>query len=412
MAGAQAPATAAEDASATGRKRAVESVRRSHAAELPCPVWRGEGAGRLRQAERRPARSRGVTRAAHGSRRAVPGRDAHEPGRPWRVRPDLVGPRRLRARWRGRGLRLDRLRSPWCRRQRARAVLRSPTTSVPTGPNYVPYDSAAASSLARPLQGLRGRPAAQNDAALLVHLTHHRLRSRHGQHPQGAGPAADQLLRLLLRHLPRPGLRHPVPGAGAAHGPRQQRRPAAGSGTRPTSTRTSPSTATSASSSNGSPSTDDVYHLGATEAGRREPLLLASWPPSTPIPAGGVDRARRVGGHRSSSPATATSVWPDIAGAFAELGARRRPGADQGAVRRVQQRRRRQRLRGLPRRAVHRRPLAAELHDLAGRQLAGLRQGAVRHLGQRLVQRALPHLAGTVRATRCASTGQGAERCC
>ena len=41
---------------------------------------------------------------------------------------------------------------------------------------------------------------------------HDRLGPRHGQHPKSArGREADQLLRVLLRHVSRPGVRHAVP---------------------------------------------------------------------------------------------------------------------------------------------------------------------------------------------------------
>ena len=142
----------------------------------------------------------------------------------------------------------------------APAHRRSPATRT-TSPDRAelrPDDRVAAQLLAEPVAWLRNclrdrraprRPrCCDND-------DHGRLRQGHGQHPAGAGPDADHLLRLLLRHLPRPGLRHavPVPCAPADHG--QQRRPARTSGTRPTSTRTSRSTATSTSGSAGWPST-------------------------------------------------------------------------------------------------------------------------------------------------------------
>ena len=43
---------------------------------------------------------------------------------------------------------------------------------------------------------------------------------------------------------------------------------------------------------------------------------------------------------------------------------------------------------------VHRRGLAGGVVDLGGRREARRRQGAVRDVGQHLVQRAVPHLAG------------------
>ena len=67
------------------------------------------------------------------------------------------------------------------------------------------------------------------------------------------------------------------------------------------------------------------------------------------------------------------------------------------ADRRVPRQRRpwgRQRVRHLQRRPVHRRPVAAEVGDLAEGQRPRRQDRAVRDLGQRLVQRAVPDLAG------------------
>ena len=41
---------------------------------------------------------------------------------------------------------------------------------------------------------------------------------RHGRHPRGVRRVENQLLRVLLRHLSRPGLRNPFPGPGPADG--------------------------------------------------------------------------------------------------------------------------------------------------------------------------------------------------
>ena len=69
----------------------------------------------------------------------------------------------------------------------------------------------------------------------------HRQRGRHGRHPPGARRAAAQLLRLLVRHLPGPGVRHAAPVAASAGWCSTPTSTPAGSGTTPTSTRTTPS---------------------------------------------------------------------------------------------------------------------------------------------------------------------------
>ena len=186
----------------------------------------------------------------------VPRRHAGQPRRPRRLRPRPFGARpgdrRTSSAGRGRGLRLDRLRPARRRVQRARAVLRPRLLRLRPAELRAEHARARqawlAAPAATPAACAAGRPA------LLRHMRPP-TPSATWTHPQGAGPAADQLLRLLLRHLPRAGLRHAVPGAGAPDGPRQQRRPAPGLVPGQPRPGPSPSTATSASSSTGSPST-------------------------------------------------------------------------------------------------------------------------------------------------------------
>ena len=129
---------------------------------------------------------------------------------------------------RGRELRLDRLRPARRRLERGRTELHPGLLRL-RPPELRGDDATARAGLARPLQELRGgvRPQERPGVALEPHArrtpsgTWTRIR-------QALGPAADQLLRLLVRHLPRPGLRHAVPGAGAADGAGQQRRSAPG----------------------------------------------------------------------------------------------------------------------------------------------------------------------------------------
>ena len=130
----------------------------------------------------------------------------------------------------------------------------------------------------------------------------------------------------------------------------------------------SPSTATSASASTGSPSTTTSTTSATTAAGRREPLLLRAGRPRRTIPAGRADRARE---------------WTDVflgagyyifgLGGLADTFAGWVHNGDWKPLKALYDEpsgRQRQQLRGLPRRAVHRRPLAAELGQWRARQLA------------------------------------------
>ena len=96
-------------------------------------------------------------------------------------------------------------------------------------PNYVPRKPwirrhwlRKSTQLLRCLRQHRGQacPAAAPD--------HARHCSGHGGHPAGPGGGEDQLLRLLLRHLPRSGLRDPVPDTGRPVRPRRRREPLPG----------------------------------------------------------------------------------------------------------------------------------------------------------------------------------------
>ena len=117
-----------------------------------------------------------------------------------------------------------------------------------------------------------------------------------------------------------------------------------------------------------------------------------SWPRK---PAGGVDRAGRADRRLPAGRLLRLRLGGRSRGV-------QRLGAQAGPGRRCkklfdkdnpQDGRRRQRLRDLPGRAVHRRAVAGELDEVDRGQLAGAPPGAVRDLGQRLVQRALPHWA-------------------
>ena len=82
-----------------------------------------------------------------------------------------------------------------------------------------------------------------------------------------------------------------------------------------------------------------------------------------------------------------------------------------GALRRHGHGGRRQRLRDLPRRPVHRHPVAAAVRQGARRQRAGGARGAVRDLGKRLVQRPVLHWKAPAR-TPVAIAGAARRRSC
>ena len=82
-------------------------------------------------------------------------------------------------------------------------------------PDYIPANAAAEQVLInRAKTYAAGLRAAVRLAAALRDEREHG--ARHGPDPPGVRRAEDHLLRVLLRHLPGPGLRHAVPRAGSA----------------------------------------------------------------------------------------------------------------------------------------------------------------------------------------------------
>jgi hypothetical protein len=360
------------------------------------------GTAGLQPARRRQDHPGGVARAAHLLRRRLPGRHAGQPGRPRWLRAGAGGARAVRARQRRRHLRLDRLRPARGRRQLPVAQLH-PRLLRLRPPLLRAGDPGAGADLAGPLGVLRRRLRAQRGGTAAPHEDH-RQRQGHGEHPQDPRRQADQLLRLLLRHLPGAGLLDPVPVAGAAHGAGQQRRPAErlvpgqpqpGRGLRPRH--------------------QHLVRLGGQvprglppgrHQGRGAPAVVRPGAAPAAAPGGRPDRRRRVDRRVRAGRLQPVLLARPRRG-VRRLGAPgRRPGT-QGRLRRCGRPRRRQRLRRLPRRAVHRRPVADELEPVAPGQLAALRQVSVPDLGQRLVQRAVHVLA---RAGRQAGWGQRPSR--
>ena len=153
-----------------------------------------------------------ISRLRHtSSRREVPGHHAGQPGRPGRLRAGLSVLGDLRARS-GPATAYD-----WIGFDPRGVGSSRPSLSCDADyfgcarPRYVPDDGRdrAGAGSTRP----RRTPGTARSAggALLGHMKTTRHGARHGQHPQGARRAEAQLLRLLLRHLPRPGLRDAAP---------------------------------------------------------------------------------------------------------------------------------------------------------------------------------------------------------
>ena len=172
-------------------------------------------------------RRRGVPGDAQDARRTGAGADAGESGWPRRLRPDPCDARRVRARV-GAG---DAYQD-W-----VGFDPRGVGSSVPSltcdgeyagynRPYYVPGPVALEKTW---LQAPRGTPRpATRPARAARPRQDHRLGGRHGEHPQGPGRQADQLLRLLVRHVPRSGLQHTAPEPGAPDGAGRQCGPARG----------------------------------------------------------------------------------------------------------------------------------------------------------------------------------------
>ena len=192
------------------------------------------------------------------------------------------------------------------------------------------------------------------------------------------GPAADQLLRLLLRHLPRPGLRDPAPQPRAPVRLGRHGRPAAGLLQEPTRTRTG-----------AFQKTFDIYfrwlakyherlrrgrHLRRRSGGRYLDTHRQAGP-----------QGRRRGPRRRTS---CTDVFPSAGLLRLRLGGHRRrrtrrtcnDGDASGLIGAVPGRQpgdagRRQRLRDVPRHPVHRRAVAAEPDASSTRDNWRLRPG-------------------------------------
>ena len=354
------------------------------------------GAARLREAERDEDQDRHLARPAHDDE--VPGRDAGQPGRPGRLRARPLRPRPVRAGRRRRQLRLDRLRPARRRRQRAQGVVRQrllrlrPPALRPGQPRaerrLVREDGAYTDALR---QEERPDPGPPDDGG---------LGQRHGEHPQGARREEDQLLRLLVRHLPRPGLRHALPD--------RLRRVVFDGTVDPRKIWYDANLDQDVAFDDNIniwfdwvAKHDDAYHLGTTQKAVRR-CSTGPRRSCTPNPAKG--EGGKLGGSEWTDAFLYAgyyqSTWTGLAETFSSSCATttstpsRRPTSTPTG-------RRRQRLRGLPRRAVHGHAVVAdEVVHLGARQLEGVREGAVRDLVQRLVQRAVPALAGEGRTPR------------
>ena len=141
--------------------------------------------------------------------------------------------------------------------------------------NYIHGDRAAVPAdhpqdhepVGQPVEGVRqGLHQRQRRRAVPPRQDHRQRRDMESLR-KALGQTEDQLLRLLLRHVPRLGLHDAAPGPGPPLRPRQHGRPARTSSTRATWTRTSRSRRPSTSTSAGSRSTTASTTSGNTHAG-------------------------------------------------------------------------------------------------------------------------------------------------
>ncbi len=203
-----------------GRTPHLEEVRHHEVPDAPVRV--SGGAARPRRSARTADHPRAVPRPAH--REEVPGPAAGQPRRPRRQRSHTRRIRRFRAAEGGGGpVRRHRLRSARCRREQTGRQLQvrllrpgAPGLRAAHTSDRAGQPPARQGLRAGLRQEVRGRPAAPQ---------HDQRRARHGPDPRGSRQQADQLLRLLVRHLPRRGLCQALPPAGATRGPGLGRRP-------------------------------------------------------------------------------------------------------------------------------------------------------------------------------------------
>ena len=220
------------------------------------------------------------------------------------------------------------------------------------------------------------------------------------------------MLRLLVRHLPRAGLRHALPRPRAGHGAGRRRSTRRGSSTGPTSTRTSRSRSPCNAFLAWVGRYPRVYHLGHGRKAvtKRYQQLRAS---SSQAPGQTAGSAPTSSTTRCSPPPTATAptrTSPTRSPALAEQ-RRRRPV--QAVLPASQPDRARVPTTATP-------PyLATECTDAAvadrlvrpgsDDMSAPPQECAVPHLVQRLVQRPVPHLAGGLAPRRVDVTGAGLD---
>ena len=182
------------------------------------------GAAELRRPRRQEDHAGAVDDPGHRAGRQAAGRAAGQPGRAGRARPVARGGGRGRAEPAGGGhLRHRRVRPARGGRFGPRAELR-PELLRRGAARLHPGQRGRRAGAHRPGQGLRGRVRAAVRLAAALH-DDGQHGPRHGPDPPGIRRIEDQLLRVLLRHLSRPGLRDAVPRPGAPDGARLHRGP-------------------------------------------------------------------------------------------------------------------------------------------------------------------------------------------
>ncbi len=202
---------------------ALPVSRRRSAERQAAAVREPAGAARLRRPVRPQDHPGAVGDPGHRAGRPAAGRAAGQSGRSWRQRPVHGGQHGGRPRpavaaeydivgfdTRGVGSSVP-------------ALSCDPSFFSRPRPGYVPPERSGRAGAGQPGEAVRGRLREAVRLAAAVH-DHRGPGQGHGLDPGRARAAADQLLRRLLRHLPRPGVRDAVPAPDPPDGAGQRGR--------------------------------------------------------------------------------------------------------------------------------------------------------------------------------------------
>ncbi len=217
------PATAATaPADVPRRSSRLEAVQGPQPEAVEGPVRLPGGPARLRRSDRSDHPARGLPGAAH--QEPLPRCGVRQPRRPRRQRAGDLPARRCHSARRRQDLRLVRHGPPRCRGVDPGAELRPEVLQQPA-PALPADHSGDPELLADQDRGVRRRVRHVGSQGPAAAPADDRQRGglRVPAHRDRTG--AGDLLRLLLRHLHRPGVGHPAPDLAQGDGPRRRREP-------------------------------------------------------------------------------------------------------------------------------------------------------------------------------------------